>query len=62
MSDFIRTSLESIFTKSSTLENKKEPEIFKYFGIFEENDEQLQYFRNGLEKRKADYKSRKIEF
>ena len=60
MSDLVRNAIESIFTKTAS--PTKEPEIFKYFGIFEEDDEQYKEFQDNLEKRKANYKSRKIEF
>lgn len=59
MSDLVRSAIESIFTKTASPE--KEPEIFKYFGIFEEDDKQYKEFQENLEKRKTGYKSRRIE-
>jgi hypothetical protein len=61
MSDLIRTNLEDAFDKKSQSDKNKEPEIFKYFGIFDEDDEQINEFERNLEKRKARYKMRKVE-
>lgn len=57
MSRLIRNTIEGQFLKPET---SQESEIFKYFGIFEKDDEQLKSFRDGLEKRKSGYKSRMV--
>lgn len=59
MSDLIRQNLQN--TYASDLNKNNEPEIFKYFGIIED-DAQLQQFDKDLEKRKKGYKTRDLEF
>lgn len=59
MSDLIRQNLQN--TYASDLNKSNEPEIFKYFGIVED-DSQLQQFDRNLEKRKKGYKTRDLEF
>jgi hypothetical protein len=59
MSDLIRQNLQN--TYASDMVKNQEPEIFKYFGIIED-DQKLQLFDKDLEKRKKGYKSRVIEF
>ena len=63
-SNFLRFRIFGKFYKNYfsrlTVVNK-EPEIFKYFGIFDEDDEQINEFEKNLEKRKSRYKMRTID-
>jgi metal-responsive CopG/Arc/MetJ family transcriptional regulator len=59
MSDLIRQNLQNTYA-SDTLKNK-EPEIFKYFGLIQD-DAELQQFDKDLEKRKKGYKGKVVEF
>jgi hypothetical protein len=59
MSDLIRQNLQN--TYASDMKTKKEPEIFKYFGVVPD-DAELQQFDKDLEGSRKKYKTRVIEF